>query len=54
MKIVIDIPESTYRNIKYSKYRLTERDAKNLINAIKNTDPDLLNLKIKMLVENEE
>lgn len=42
MKLVIDIPESTYRNIKYGKDRLTERDANNVINAIKNADDEII------------
>lgn len=42
MKIVIDIPESTYRNIKYGNFRLTERDANSIINSIKNADDEFI------------
>lgn len=44
MNIIINIPELTYRNIKYGHFRLTEQDANNIINAIKNADNDLLNV----------
>lgn len=54
MKIVIDIPESTYRNVKYGKFRLTERDANNIISSIKNADDEFVVIKTMPREENEE